>query len=69
MENSGLTSAFRGAQATWRMCENEENSALRGPIRLWHGSERNVSLCPKSAPRKAVILEQGCTAALQRLYR
>ena len=26
----GLDGAIRGAQATWRMCENDDNSALRG---------------------------------------
>ena len=28
------TAQTRGAQATWRMCQNDDNSALRGPSRL-----------------------------------
>ena len=45
----GLSTArSRGAWATWRMCHNEENSALRGPSRLWHGSETRLGPCTNS---------------------
>ena len=47
----------RGAWATWRMCHNDDNSALRGPSRLWHGSETRLGPCTHELrPRKAVIL-------------
>ena len=32
------------AQATWRMCHNDDNSALRGPSMLWHGSETRLGV-------------------------
>ena len=36
------------------------NSALRGPSRLWHGSETRLSPCMHEfRPRKAVILARG----------
>ena len=30
----GLEGAIQGGAGDWRMCENEKNSALRGPSRL-----------------------------------
>ena len=38
------TARSRGAWATWRMCHNDDNSALRGPSMLWHGSETRLGV-------------------------
>ena len=38
----------REAQATWPMCQNSSNSALRGLSRLWHGSETKLDPCRNS---------------------
>jgi hypothetical protein len=42
------TARSRGAQATWPMCHNDDNSALRGPSKLWHGSETRLGPCTNS---------------------